>query len=69
MFIFVIRTARDSVVSMKTPTDYFPKRTDLSVHSQGKLDYVARELNERPRKTLKFRASAEGFNTCVASTS
>jgi len=47
---------------------YFPKRTDLSVHSQAHLNKVARELNERPRKTLGFRTPAQKFNECVAST-
>ena len=33
---------------------YFPKGTDLSIHSQSKLSAVARQLNERPRKTLEY---------------
>ena len=48
---------------------YFPKGTDLSVHSQARLNYVARELNERPRKTLGFKTPKERFQACVASTS
>ena len=47
---------------------YFPKRTDLSVHSQAHLNKVARQLNERPRKTMEFETPAERFNACVAST-
>jgi len=47
---------------------YFPKGTDLSAHSQTKLNAVARQLNERPRKTLEFETPAQRFNACVAMT-
>jgi len=47
---------------------YFPKGTDLSAYSQAKLNGVARQLNQRPRKTLNYETPAERFNQCVAST-
>ena len=47
---------------------YFPKRTDLSIHSQEHLDKIARKLNTRPRKTLEFATPAETLNAGVAST-
>jgi IS30 family transposase len=47
---------------------YFPKGTDLSAHSQVHLNKVARQLNERPRKTLLFETPADRFNACVALT-
>lgn len=47
---------------------YFPKGMDLSLYSQDELDVVARQLNERPRKTLGYSTPAECFNHAVAST-
>ncbi len=38
---------------------YFPKGTDLSVHSSQDLDWVAQELNDRPRKRLAFKKPIE----------
>jgi transposase, IS30 family len=38
---------------------YFPKGTDLSAHSAIDLEWVATELNDRPRKRLGFRKPIE----------
>ena len=47
---------------------YFPKGTNLSVHSQERLDEIAQQLNQRPRKTLGYETPAERFEACVAMT-
>src|SRR5271156_2092733 len=47
---------------------YFPRGTDLSVHSQAQLDQVALRLNQRPRKTLGFETPASKLQASVAST-
>lgn len=39
--------------------DYFPKGTDLSIHTAAELERVAAEVNARPRKTLAWRTPAE----------
>ena len=48
---------------------YFPKGMDLSNVTQARLDYVARELNERPRETLKWCTPWAALRATVASTS
>ena len=47
---------------------YFPKKTDLSGHSQAELDKVALRLNQRPRKTLGFETPASRLQASVAMT-
>ena len=47
---------------------YFPHGLDLAPFSQAQLNKVARQLNERPRKTLDFQTPAERFSECVAAT-
>ena len=47
---------------------YLPKGIDISSYSPAKLNAVARQLNERPRKTLGFQTPAERFSQTVALT-
>ena len=47
---------------------YFPKKTCLAQHPQHVLNEVAGQLNERPRKTLKFKTPKEMMGRCVAMT-
>ena len=47
---------------------YLPKGIDISSYTQAKLNAVARQLNQRPRKTLGYQTPAEMFSQSVAST-
>jgi IS30 family transposase len=47
---------------------YFPRGTDVSLHSQAHLDRIALRLNQRPRKTLGFETPASKLQASVAST-
>ena len=46
---------------------YFPKKTDLSVHTQAHLNKIALRLNQRPRETLGFQTPASKLQASVAS--
>jgi len=48
---------------------YFPKGTDLSVHGPDYLDFVAAQLNRRPRQTLGWKRPAEAFARLLSTSS
>ena len=45
---------------------YFPKGTDLSGYHPDYLDFVAAELNDRPRKTLGWRTPAQALHQLLS---
>ena len=45
---------------------YFPKGTNLAVHSREHLEQVADELNSRPRKTLGWKTPAQALDEFLA---
>jgi transposase, IS30 family len=48
---------------------YFPKGTDLSLHDAEHLDFVAAQLNRRPRETLGWLRPAQVLGKLLSSTS
>ena len=44
---------------------YFPKGTDLSVHTEEYLDFVADQMNGRPRETLGWRKPCEKLDEAL----
>ena len=47
---------------------YFPKGTDLAVHTAKRLAMVAADLNMRPRKTLGWETPSQRLDRLMAST-
>jgi IS30 family transposase len=47
---------------------YFPRNTDLSLHSQAHLNSVARRLNGRPRQTFGWKPPSRALADAVALT-
>ncbi|MEY9879526.1 IS30 family transposase [Bradyrhizobium sp. USDA 329] len=45
---------------------YFPKGTDLSIHSAEEISAVAAALNARPRKTLGWKTPAEALDELLS---
>ena len=48
---------------------YFPKGTDLSQHSAEHLDYVAAQMNRRPRETLGWLRPAQALGHLLSTSS
>ena len=48
---------------------YFPKGTDLSQHDAEHLDFVAAQMNRRPRETLGWMRPAQALSRLLSTTS
>ena len=48
---------------------YFPKGTDLTQHSADYLEFVAAQMNRRPRKTLGWQRPAEALRQLLSAPS
>jgi len=46
--------------------EYMPKSTDLSVYTTQDLQVIADDLNDRPRKRLRYHTPREAFATLLA---
>jgi transposase, IS30 family len=46
---------------------YFPKHTDLSVHTARDLQHVATELNQRPRRILGDKTPEQAMRALLIS--
>jgi IS30 family transposase len=58
-FLYVIKNTNGLL------RDYFPKGTDLSVHTAGDITLVQTELNQRPRKVLSWDSRAARMATLL----
>lgn len=45
--------------------DYFPKKTDFTIVSDKEIEYVEKELNNRPRKRLGYKTPLEVFSVAL----
>lgn len=54
-------TFRDQLIALFVIANNFPKSTDLAVHSPEHLEFVAAQMNRRPRKTLGWLKPREAL--------
>ena len=62
-----VKAAAADRTNLETKAAQRPADPTLHVEQLG-LDEIARQLNQRPRKTLDFQTPAERFEACVATT-